>query len=141
MYPSFQFKHSQCFRDRRSMDLSSKGATPKNQFHEWHEISLIRLCCNAFSANRLNKFIRELTLDYGCLASLFQAIGGCIAKRIYSSYFLKTKTEVGLESLFLNCTSFGGAYKAICGRLAKRIYSTSFLKTKSELGLESLFLA
>jgi len=92
------------------MDLSSKGATPKNQFHEWHEISLIRLCCNAFSANRLNKFIRELTLDYGCLASLFQAIGGCIAKRIYSSYFLKTKTEVGLESLFLNCTSFGGAY-------------------------------
>jgi len=61
----------------------------------------LRRIMNLIGQNGLKKYLRGLVSDFWVVVSPFQAICGSIAKRIYSTYFLKTKTEVGLESLFL----------------------------------------
>jgi len=61
----------------------------------------LRRIMNLIGQNGLKKYLRGLVSDFWVVVSPFQAICGSIANRIYSTYFLKTKTEVGLESLFL----------------------------------------
>ena len=61
----------------------------------------LRRIMNLIGQNGLKKYLRGFAFDFWVVVSPFQAIYGCIAKRIYSSYFLKTKTEVDLECLFL----------------------------------------
>ena len=56
---------------------------------------------NLIDPKALKKHLRVLAFDFWVVVSPFQAICGRLAKRIYSTYFLKTKSEVGLESLFL----------------------------------------
>ena len=61
----------------------------------------LRRIMNLIDPKALKKYLRVPAFDFWVVVSPFQAICGLIAKRIYSTYFLKTKTEVGLESLFL----------------------------------------
>jgi len=61
----------------------------------------LRRIMNLIDPKTLKKYLRGLAFVFWVVVSPFQAICGSIAKRIYSSYFLKTKSEVGLESLFL----------------------------------------
>ena len=61
----------------------------------------LRRIMNLIGQNGLKKYLRGLAFDFWVVVSPFQAICRRLANRIYPTYFLKTKSEVGLESLFL----------------------------------------
>lgn len=81
--------------------------TKKTLKHAEADVGLIFSCynlrriMNLIDPIVLKKHLRELAFDFWFAVSSFQAICGRIKRRIYPTYFLKTKSEVGLESLFL----------------------------------------
>jgi len=61
----------------------------------------LRRIMNLIGQNGLKKFLRGLAFDFWVVESPFQAICRRVANKTYSTSFLKTKSEVVLESLFL----------------------------------------
>jgi hypothetical protein len=56
---------------------------------------------NLIDPKAQKKYSRELAFEFWVVESPFQAICRRVANKTYSTSFLKTKSEVVLESLFL----------------------------------------